>query len=195
MKRYASSLALALSMLVSSVALAVPITYQATMSGLTEAPPNASPGIGMATLILDDAAMTMSLSMQFFDLLASASAAHLHCCTVAPLTGTATVAVPFNDFPLGVTSGSYSHLFNLADAAIYNPAFITASGGTVDAARMFLMNGITGGESYLNIHTPQFPGGEVRGFLVAAAVPEPASWLLLSLGLAGLGVCIRRKQG
>lgn len=194
MKRFASSLALALTSLVSSVALAVPITFTTTLSGLAEVPPNASPAIGTATLILDDTAMTMSLNMQFSDLLAGVSAAHLHCCTAAPLTGTAPVAVGFNDFPLGVMSGSYSQVFNLADAAIYNPAFFTAAGGTVDAARMFLMNGITGGESYLNIHTPAFPGGEIRGFLVAAAVPEPASWLLLGLGLGGLGLCMRRKQ-
>jgi hypothetical protein len=37
----------------------------------------------------------------------------------------------------------------------------------------------------VNIHTTQFPGGEIRGFL--DAVPEPAAWalMLLGFGLAG----------
>lgn len=193
MKRFASCLALALTMLVSSVAQGAVITYSTILSGPAEAPPNASPGIGSATLVIDDIAMTMNLDMSFSGLLAGVTAAHLHCCTGAPLAGTAGVAVGLGGFPVGVTAGVYSQVFNLADAATYNAGFLAAHGGTVDAARMFLLERIADHESYLNIHTSAFPGGEIRGFL-DGAVPEPATWLLFGAALAGLGVGARRKQ-
>jgi hypothetical protein len=47
------------------------------------------------------------------------------------------------------------------------------------------------GEAYLNIHTSQFPAGEIRGFL--AAVPEPASWAMMLIGLCGVGMLLRRR--
>jgi hypothetical protein len=43
------------------------------------------------------------------------------------------------------------------------------------------------GESYWNIHTQTFPGGEIRGFLVP--VPEPSS--LSVLGLGGITLAVR----
>lgn len=193
MKRYASCLALLLTMLLSPVAQAALISYSTVLNGPSEAPPNASPGIGNATLVIDDVALTMTLDMSFSGLLAGTTAGHIHCCTSAPFTGTAGVAVGFDDFPPGVTSGVYARVFNLADAAIYNAAFLAANGGTADAARMFLMDGIAGGQSYLNIHTPTFPGGEIRGFLDGTA-PEPASWWLLGAALAGMGLAARRKR-
>ena len=195
MKRIASSLALALTMLVSATATAAVTTYRSTMSGPGESPPNASPGAGIAMIVIDDLARTLSLSMPFSALLGGAVAAHLHCCTAEPLIGSAPIAIPFNDFPFGQRSGSYWHVFNLADAATYTPAFLSAHGGTADAASTFLLNGITANEAYLNIHTPNYPAGEIRGFLVALAVPEPASWLMFGVGLAGLGLYARRKQG
>ncbi|MGZ5023608.1 MAG: CHRD domain-containing protein, partial [Chthoniobacterales bacterium] len=56
-----------------------------------------------------------------------------------------------------------------------------------------LIAAIQAGESYLNIHTTFAPGGEIRGFLVAA--PETGTtWSLMLLGLAALGVTARRLR-
>ncbi len=196
MRRILSLAALALAMLAAPVAFAEVTYYRATMSGPAEATPNASPGYGVATIIIDDVAMTMSMSIPFFDLLGTTSAAHLHCCTAAPLTGIAGVAtaVPnFPGFPTGVSTGLYEQTFNLNDAASYNPTFITNNGGTAASAAAVLLGGIAGNQSYLNIHTDLYPGGEIRGFLVASPVPEPEAWAMMMLGLAGLGLGLRKR--
>ena len=74
----------------------------------------------------------------------------------------------------------------------YNPSFITNNGGTPASAEAALIAGILAGRAYLNIHTVNFGGGEIRGFLVA--IPEPATLLLLGSGLSGLVLKLRRRR-
>jgi hypothetical protein len=106
----------------------------------------------------------------------------------------ATTTPTFAGFPLGVTSGTYSTTLNLTQASSYNPAFITANGGTTAGAEAALAAGFANGTTYLNIHTSAFPGGEIRAFLVAVAPAlSPIALAALSALLAIAGVLVLRK--
>jgi len=193
MKRIVSSLAFATGMLASS-AFAATTTYTAVASGPAEAVPVASPGYSIATIVIDDVANTLQLSSPFSQLLGNTTGAHIHAATATPLTGTAGVAVPLDGFPLGETSGTYAATFNLLDAGTYTAAYLSANGGSVRTARDALLSDIIENRAYLNIHTNLYPGGEIRGFIVANPVPEPSTYAMLALGLAGVGFAARRKQ-
>ena len=166
------------------------ITYDAALSGLNEAPPTASPGIGFAIVTVDTILNTMEVNVTFSGLTSGNTAAHIHCC-VAPggNAGVATVTPTFTGFPSGTTAGSYDNVFDMTLASSYNPAFVTLQGGSVSAAEAVLFAGLASGQTYLNIHTTQFGGGEIRGFLVAT--PEPGTWVL---ALAGLGAILFAKR-
>jgi CHRD domain len=137
----------------------------------------------------------MSVAVTFAGLTGTTTASHIHCCTVNPNAGTAIIATEtpfFNNFPIGVTSGSYTHLFDLTAATSWNSAFITASGGTIALAEDALLAGLLADEAYLNIHTTTFPGGEIRGFL--HAVPELSTWAMMIVGFASLGLMAYRRK-
>ncbi len=175
-------------------ASAVVIKYSATLDGLSEAPPNASPGTGTALVTVDFDLLTMRLETSFEDLIGTVTAAHIHCCTAVPGEGTigvATTTPTFPGFPSGVTSGLYDETFDLTLGSSFNAAFITSNGGILDDARDALLTGLADGTAYLNIHTTSFGGGEIRGFL--KQIPEPATYALLFPGL-GLMALIRRRE-
>jgi hypothetical protein len=170
-------------------------TFTASLSGPNESPPNSSLGTGSATVIFDLAAQTMEVQVSFSGLSGTTTASHIHCCTTTPFTGTAIVATStptFTGFPLGVTSGTYDHTFDMSLASSYNSAFITAAGGTVIQAEDLLYADMFTGNEYLNIHSTVVPGGEIRGFLVP--VPEPAGLAIFGAGLLA-ALRLKRRSG
>jgi len=119
--------------------------------------------------------------------------AHIHAGpTVTPTVNGPVVwgffGMPFND--------------NAPSDATFTP-FLSGVGGTF-SGKWDLLEGnntnltaqlpnILAGRAYINFHTTQFTGGEIRGNIVAA-VPEPESYALMLGGLAFVAGVARRRH-
>ena len=110
--------------------------------------------------------------------------------------GVATQVPFFDGFPIDVISGAYDNTFDTLMLLFIIPPF---------SRPMAERSGACGGRSrsglgprhkaYFNIHTVNFPGGEIRGFLRPSSVPDASSTMLcLGIGLIGLEM-LRRKFG
>ena len=167
--KHLSTLAALLALLVlPATARATQFTFNVSLDGAQAG--TASSGTGSATLVLDDVANTLLVDLTYSGLGTPTTNAHIHCC--APPGMSAGVIIPFvPPFVTGATSGSMTNTFNITAAQVLQ---------------------VESGDSYINIHTTNFPAGEIRGQI--NAVPEPSTLLLFGAGLAGLAAFRRNPS-
>lgn len=154
----------------------------ATLTGSQEVPPNTSPATGSASLVYETATNEISYVVSFTGLTTGLTNAHIHF-GAAGVAGP--VILPFSNLPLGQTSGILAGVLTSAD-------FVAAGGLTTFAQAV---QAIQAGNTYVNIHTSTFPGGEIRGQLVTLqVVPEPSSFALLAAGCAAVVTLALRRR-
>ncbi|GLC27012.1 hypothetical protein rosag_35250 [Roseisolibacter agri] len=123
-------------------------------------------------------------------------AAHIHCClALTNPPGAAGVrwgffGMPDNDIspkqlvitplPGGAVGGTFSSTWDLTEGN---------AGQTLATSLPNLLNN----EAYINFHTTQFTGGEIRG-QITQVVPEPSTYALMATGIAGVGLAALRRR-
>jgi hypothetical protein len=167
MKKLIVSLVLAITLPVGLAS--AQSTFQAFLTGLGEAPPNASPASGFGTVVLNAAQTQITVNENWSGLLAAATASHIHGPGGAGTN--AAVLFPFTGVPAATSGAIPEQTFSITAAQV---------------AMLF------SGYLYMNVHTSVFPGGEIRGQL--QLVPEPSSIALLGLGGIPFAYRLLRKR-
>jgi hypothetical protein len=130
----------ALAALAAAPASAEMINYNVPLTGAAEVPPNDSAGTGTVQATFDTDTKVFTWTIEYSGLTGDATAAHFH----------GPAAPDANAGPVIPIEG------NLA-----SPISGTATLTDAQAAEL------QGGMWYFNVHTAQFPDGELRGQLVA----------------------------
>jgi len=185
------------------------IILTANLSNANENPPTnptTSTGVprpasfGTATFVINDAMTAMTFSATIFNIDVTGTqtpdvndnliAAHIHAAPLVTPTTNAPVVwgffgTPFNDnnpndvtvtpFTTGV-GGTFTGKWDMPEG---NSTTLTAQ-----------LPNILSGNSYINFHTTQFGGGEIRGAL--QVVPEPGTWFLFASG--GIAAAVARRR-
>jgi hypothetical protein len=175
-----AALLVVLTVSASTLARSAEFTYTAVLNGASEAPPNASLGVGSVQVDVNTTTNMMHILATFYGLTGNTTACHIHAPTAVAGTGTAGVATTtpsFALFPLGVKQGVFENTLDMTLASSYNPAYVTANGGTTAGAQAALFAALAANKAYFNVHSSSFPGGEIRGFLGDKSTPtKNASW-------------------
>ena len=129
--------------------------YVAHLSGANEVPPRATPATGLACFTLEDDGVYIFLNyeLSFSGLTAAQTGAHIH----GPAAVGVNAGILF-PFPLGT------------------PVF-----GTVGPLTAVQLGQLNGALWYVNVHSTTFPGGEIRGQILASGTPctvptEETTW-------------------
>ncbi len=129
------------------------VVWNITLNSAQEVPPNASTATGTAQVTLDTVTRNVSVTGTYTGTTTSVTAAHIHGLAGPGVNAGVIVGLT----PTGGTSGTIS------------------GSGTLSVANA---NGMLAGNTYINVHTSMFPGGEIRGQI--PPLPVPGAFSLLS---------------
>ncbi len=153
----------ALVLAVCGSASATPMLFFADLTGAQEVPPVDTIARGFSTLFLDDDANTVVVSLLFAGLTSPQTAAHIH----GPALPGVNAAI-FLPLPTG--------------------SFLDQQFTITEEQAGWIKSGL----AYVNVHTDNNLGGEIRG-QYAEAIPEPGTIALVASGI-GLAFFARRKR-
>jgi CHRD domain-containing protein len=139
--------ALGLALVFAPRPAAADLSFECNINGAQEVPANGSPGTGTGNFTLNAAETQLTIFVTFSNLTSGQTAAHIH----GPAAPGVNAGVVFG-FPLG---SPVNQVWAIPAAHVAN-----------------LKNGLL----YVNVHTSNFPGGEIRGQIVASTPAKPASW-------------------
>ncbi len=161
MNHFTKVTALGIALLAIAPAQAFVWTIDDIMDGSQEVPPVNTPATGMIMGTYNDVTNVLDITITFQDLTSNQVAAHVH------------------DGARGTNGGI------IFDIGVGNPKQLVANLSEAQEARLL------GGFYYVNVHTVNFRGGEIRGQI--NPVPEPATMIALGAGLASVAARRRRK--
>jgi hypothetical protein len=155
MRTLLSACALALAVILSAQsASAQTISMVATLTGGDENPPVLTGAVGTAELQIDPIAREIEVTIRVFNLPTGSTAGHIH---AGPRGVNGPVVVDF-PIPTGRT-GDFGLTFRVG------PNSMRPNAGVGVVSFDDVIQTITGGGGYVNIHSTTNPGGEIRGQL------------------------------
>ncbi len=148
-------------------------SFVSFLNGAQEAPtPRVTPAFGNGTVLMNAARTQITINLTFQGLLAPITVAHIH------------------NAPVGVSGGVILDIRSLISTTP------DLTGGSIMNAVLDITptqrDVLLAGNGYFNIHSTQFPAGEIRGQI--NVVPEPSTYLLMATGLGGLMIVAHRRR-
>ena len=142
-------------LLTAASASAQVVKMAAVLSPGEETPALLSGAVGTAEVGVDTTNREVSVTLRVFNLPTASTAGHIH---VGPRGVAGPVVLDFPNIPGRV--GDFTLSFRLSQSA-FRPSAVNGINTMED-----VIQAITGGNAYVNIHSTTNPAGEIRGQLV-----------------------------